>query len=122
MAPAMTSPMTPRLPGTEQPQPVDGPLLDGEASHHARPLPYLEAPAVPPSEEARPSGARKPVLSYLLLLVACLATALLSVARAAGSEDFTLWDVGCYLSALGAVLCLRGLLAPRTPPAASPDR
>lgn len=120
MAQAMTSPMTP-LPGTGQQPPLDGPLLDGEASHHARPLPYLEAPVVPAMAEAPPAAARKPMLSYLLLLVACLATALLSVARAAGSEDFTLWDVGCYLSALGAVLCLRALLAPRTPPAANPD-
>lgn len=122
MATAMTSPMTPLLPRTEQQQPLDGPLLEGEASHDARPLPYLEAPAVPPMEEARPSGTRKSMLSYLVLLVVCLATALLSIARAAGSQDFTLWDVGCYLSALGAVLCLRVLLAPRTPPVANPDR
>lgn len=122
MARAMTSPMTPLLPETGQQPPLDGQLLDGEANHHARPLSYLDVPARPPTEEARPSGTRKPMLSYLLLLVACLATALLSITRAAGSPAFTLWDVGCYLSALGAVLCLRGLLAPRTPPATGPDR
>lgn len=43
---------------------------------------------------------------YIALSVACLIAALVCVWNAIERDTFSLWDVGYYLAALGALLCL----------------
>jgi hypothetical protein len=42
----------------------------------------------------------------IALSVACLIAALVCVRNAIERDAFSLWDVGYYLAALGALLCL----------------
>lgn len=44
---------------------------------------------------------------YVILLLGSLLAARLCVMQAAASDSFSLWDAGCYLSALGIVLGVR---------------